>query len=106
MTDTTPLRLSFITDAPDPSTFATGGPDDPPPTSRIQVAKTGRFRHPVYGRFTVNAGTIDSMVRNFAAGRPTDRLPGDLDHAPDRGSGSTQACGWITELHPQDGALF
>ncbi len=104
MPDALPDRLSFITDAPDPSTLAAAAADDVL-SSRIQVAKCGAFKHSRYGRFKVTAQTIDSFTQNFAAGVPTDRLPIDRDHEPDKG-GSTAAQGWITQLHPEKDALF
>lgn len=105
-------QLAFLTDVPDLATFAwpEGGPADvpddaKPPTSRIQVGRTGRFAHPRYGKFAVSKTTFDSFIRNFAAGLPTPELPGDFDHAPETGGGSA-ACGWLKGLHADGDKLF
>lgn len=94
-------RHAFVADVPDLAGFAwpdTGLEDTPAeiaaPTSRIQVAKQGAFKHPRYGRFKVTNATFDSFIQNLAAGVPTDQIAGDFDHEPDLG-GSTAACGWL-----------
>lgn len=107
----TPNRHAFVVDVPDLSTFAfpDGGPEDTgeaaPPTSRIQVAKVGKFAHPRYGKFSVTRDTFDRFIANLAAGITGDRLPMDFDHEPDMG-GSTAACGWITALEADGDQLY
>jgi phage I-like protein len=105
-------RFTFFADAPDVSAFnwPDGAPEDipsevKPPTNRVQVAKVGRFKHPTYGGFAVTRDTFDAFVRNFDAGYPTDRLPVDFDHKPDKG-GPSAACGWISKLEPDGDSLF
>ena len=95
-----PDRFAFFADVPE---LAVGG--DEPPTSRVQIAKIGTFRHPRYGTFTISAHTFDRFIANFEAGLPTDRLPVDFDHEPDMG-GSSRACGWITRLDHDGRGLF
>jgi hypothetical protein len=60
-------RLRFFTDVPDLS--GSSSPRRRPttartsrsrlPTSRVQVAKTGTFKHPRYGKFTITPQTFD-----------------------------------------------
>lgn len=105
--------LAFFTDAPDltAASFPDGAPEDisveehPPPTSRIQVAKLGKFRHPVYGKFAVTDQTFQEFISNFEAGIPTAELPVDFDHAPEY-RGDTRACGWIKKLEADGGELW
>lgn len=105
-------RLRFFSDVPtlEVAAWPDGGPQDVPdeialPTSRVQIAKTGSFRHPHYGKFKVTRDTLDSFVRNFQAHIPTDELAVDFDHLPDYG-GSTEACGWIRGLEADGERLY
>jgi hypothetical protein len=107
-----PDRITFFADAPDLTGFAwpDGLPDDipatsQPPTSRVQVAKLGKFAHPVYGKFAITRDTFDRFISNFQAGIPTDRLPADFDHEPDMG-GPSAACGWVTALEADGSSLY
>lgn len=104
-------RLAFFTDVPDLRTF--DWPADTidavpaeasPPTSRIQLFKTGRFRHPRYGRSVITRDTFDSFVRNFHAVSGGE-VAMDFDHAADY-MGDTRACGWIKALHPEGDELW
>lgn len=106
--------LAFFADLPDltAATFPDGAPEDipndvKPPTSRIQLAKVGKFKHPRYGPFAVTADVFANFVTKFEAGIPliASELPVDFDHEPDLG-GSTRACGWIKALHPEGDKLF
>lgn len=107
MTDT---RFRFIFDAPDFTgmVLPDGAPEDiedAAPTTRVQIAKTGSFVHPIYGRFKVTKDTFDSFIRNFRASVPTDELPVDFDHEPDYG-GSTEANGWIKGIEADGNKLY
>lgn len=105
--------FTFIADVPDLSTFA--WPADTaaeaaacqaePPTSQIQLFKTGKFRHPVHGRCVITEQAYQAMIANFAAGVPTDMLPGDLDHSP-QVTGRTAAVGWIKKLEQRGDQLW
>src|SRR5688572_9172819 len=104
--------LAFFTDAPDLTGFAfpdaTLPQDVPeeakPPTSRIQLFKTGKFRHPIYGKHVITLDTYDAFVRNFNEVSGGE-LPVDFDHAPQY-RGDTRACGWIKQLHPDEDELW
>ncbi|MBN1527969.1 MAG: hypothetical protein JW895_02850 [Thermoleophilaceae bacterium] len=104
MTVSSPDRLAFFNDLPrlTGAAFPDGAPEDIPAeepklTSTIQLGKTGRFRHPRYGDFTVSTSTFEAMVANFEKHVPMKELPVDYDHTPDLG-GPTRACGWIKSI--------
>jgi phage I-like protein len=88
--------LAFVADAPGLV------PETALPTSRVQIARAGSFKHPRYGAFTVDETTFDAFRAHLAA---VTRLPVDFEHAPDKG-GSSEAAGWITALEKEDGKLF
>ncbi|HMJ01571.1 MAG TPA: phage protease [Conexibacter sp.] len=109
----TEATLAFFADAPDFTgySFPDGAPEDisvaeyTPPTSRIQIAKAGKFKHPLYGKFDVTPDTFQSFIDNAAAGIPTSELPVDFDHAPEY-KGDTKACGWIKKLEADGDKLY
>lgn len=111
-TTTDQTRIAFLAKAPDLSGFAwpADAPESvpanaAPPTSRVHIARAGKFSHPRYGRFSVTRDTFDSFIRNLAAGIPTPELPVDIDHAPEMG-GPTAACGWIKGLSTEGTNLY
>lgn len=68
--------------------------------SRVQIAKTGKFKDPRYGKFTISTTDFDRWQANFTklhkeGGRLG--LPVDVDHMPEK-AGDTEAAGWITNL--------
>lgn len=70
-------------------------------TKRVQVAKTGRFWDPRYGRFAITTKEFATWIKNFDAlwSRSADRMgmPVDIDHGPEK-RGDTRAAGWVTQL--------
>lgn len=87
--------VAFLTDAPDTLTLASGTA-----TSRVQIAKTGNFEDPRYGKFAITTKDFDKWEANFASlSKADDRagLPVDLDHSPEK-LGNTEAVGWVTKL--------
>lgn len=88
--------VAFVTDVPETITLAAGKH-----TSWIQLAKTGTFTDPRYGKFTITLKMYDTWERNFAAlsspevGRRG--IPLDFDHMPEK-RGETEAAGWIVKL--------
>lgn len=70
-------------------------------TRRVQVAKTGRFWDPRYGRFAITRDEFAAWIRNFDAlhARTANRMgmPVDIDHGPEK-RGDTRAAGWVTQL--------
>jgi phage I-like protein len=69
-------------------------------TSRVQVAKTGRFWDPRYGKFSITAAEFTKWMDNFqrvhlAEGRMG--MPVDVDHGPEK-RGDTKAAGWVVKL--------
>lgn len=110
------LIRPFVLAAPDPAAWAFPdvatpaeiGDDEPlkPPVSRVALfEKTGKFRHPRSGRFTITRQVFESFRRNFSDGIPTSELAFDFDHAPEY-AGDTRACGWIRALHAEGDALY
>ncbi len=106
-----PTRLAFLADAPDLTALAVGfdkAEDAPvgaePPSSWVQLAKQGKFRHPRFGRFEVTENVYATWQRNFAEVSGGE-LPMDFDHTPERG-GPTGACGWIKALEVRGKELW
>lgn len=89
--------LSFILDTPSED------------TSLVQIAKTGKFKDPRYGVFTITQQHFQKWIDNFnalsspAAGRMG--LPVDVDHGPEK-RGDTEAVGWIKSLAAKGNELW
>lgn len=89
------MDLAFVVDLP--VTLATDGDAA---TSRVQVAKTGTFKDPRYGKFSITSKDFSKWMENFNALSIDDGrlgLPVDVDHSPEK-RGTTEAAGWITKL--------
>lgn len=76
--------------------------------SKVQIAKTGAFKDPRYGAFTITLADFRKWIKNFqdlhrSEGR--EGLPVDVDHRPEK-SGDTEAVGWITELSVKGNELW
>jgi phage I-like protein len=89
------LGIAIINDAP-----VTLSEDGGVHVSRVQIAKTGKFKDPRYGKFTITTADFDRWQDNFtklhkANGRLG--LPIDVDHMPEK-AGDTEAAGWATNL--------
>lgn len=100
---------AFLTDAPTAQFAELAGSaeapaDDAPPTSWVQLAKLGSFKHPRYGPFKVTRETFASFIKNFAAVSGGE-VPMDYDHSPET-SGDTRAAGWIKELDDRGDELW
>lgn len=90
--------LAFLTDVPDVTTLAAGEK-----VSRVQIAKTGKFKDPRYGTFTITTSDFDKWEKNFSELSVADGrlgLPIDVDHSPEK-TGNTEAAGWVTKLDRQ-----
>lgn len=93
-------ELTFIVDAPDAVQLS-----GTTKTSWIQIAKTGSYVDPRYGRFKITLAEFKIWMDNFhllnkAGGRLG--LPIDIDHGPET-KGNTEAAGWLTELEVRNG---
>lgn len=69
-------------------------------TSRIQIAKTGQFQDPRYGKFAITRKDLATWIANFEALHLADGregLPIDIDHGPEK-TGNTEAVGWAKKL--------
>lgn len=87
--------LAFLVDAPDVMTLAAGVA-----TSRVQIAKTGKFKDPRYGNFAITVNDFDRWMQNFSQLSVADGragLPVDVDHGPEK-TGNTEAAGWVIKL--------
>jgi phage I-like protein len=85
-----------IADLPDVALEA----DQDTATSRIQIAKTGQFQDPRYGKFAITRKDLSTWIANFEALHLSDGregLPIDVDHAPEK-FGKTEAAGWAKKL--------
>lgn len=76
--------------------------------SMVQIFRTGVFKHPVYGKFTVTDSDLDSMEANFAAHRPLSptELVVDYEHMSAKGDQIAPAAGWVKGLVRKAGELF
>lgn len=86
--------VSFVIDAP--VTLAEGEST----ISRVQIGKTGKFKDPRYGEFTITRADFAKWMSNFqvlAVDGDRAGLPVDVDHGPEK-TGNTEASGWILAL--------
>lgn len=89
------LDYAVVTDAP--TTLASEGDVA---TSRVQIAKTGKFSDPRYGKFKITLDDFKTWIKNFNAIDRADGRAGiavDVDHNPEKGV-STEAAGWVVAL--------
>jgi phage I-like protein/cation transport regulator ChaB len=77
-------------------------------TSDVQVFRTGVFKHPVYGKFTITEQDLDSMVANFKENRPKPptELVVDYEHMSATGAQVAPAAGWVKDLFKKAGELL
>lgn len=75
----------------------------------FQLAKSGTFFSPVYGKVTISPQDLATMVRNFREVTPKapTELPIDYDHKSDNpeqhAAGEAKAAGWIENLQLRSG---
>lgn len=97
------MPVTVLVDAPEQYTLA-----NDVATSKVQIAKTGRFKDPRYGTFSITLKDFSKWIANFQTlNREGDRegLPVDIDHGPEK-SGNTEAAGWVTALSIKDNELW
>ena len=78
-------------------------------TSIVQVFRTGTFRHPLYGKFTITDDTLRTMATNFKASRPKPptEMVVDYEHMSAVGPPSVSpAAGWVKSLEAHEGKLL
>lgn len=81
--------------------FSEIAPAEGSKTSDVQILKTGRWNHPVYGDFSVTASDLDLFVQNF-----NDKVRGtdlcvDVNHDWEH-----KAVGWFRKVERRGEALF
>lgn len=77
-------------------------------TSQVQIAKTGAFTDPRYGKFTITLRDFSKWIANFnllSKGEGRLGLPVDVDHSPEK-RGDTEAAGWVTSLRIKGSELW
>lgn len=77
-------------------------------TSQVQIAKTGVFRDPRYGKFSITQADFDKWIKNFNTLSKADGrlgIPVDVDHSPEK-QGTTEAAGWVTALSKKGDQLW
>lgn len=87
--------FAFLIDVPESVLLAAGQA-----RSRVQVAKTGKFKDPRYGKFSITPQDFTRWIKNFAELSVVDGragLPIDVDHSPEK-QGTTEAAGWVVSL--------
>ena len=75
--------------------------------SVIQVFRTGIWKHPIYGKFTITDDDLRAMVDNFKKYKklPTE-LVVDFEHMSAVGNQVSPAAGWVKDLEARDGKLL
>lgn len=74
----------------------------------MQVAKTGSFQDPRYGKFKITVKDFASWLKNFNAFALSDGrlgLPVDVDHSPEK-RGDTEAYGWVKALEQRGDEMW
>jgi len=76
--------------------------------SAVQVFRTGTFRHPLYGKFTLTVDDLRVMVANFIAHRPKPptELSVDYEHMSAVGNQIAPAAGWVKDLEQRGNELW
>src|SRR3954464_6650569 len=81
--------------------FLAATPTEPSDTSRVQIAKTGSFVDPRYGKFKITREHFSKWIGNFQTLDSPEKgrmgLPVDVDHSPEK-QGTTEAAGWVKSL--------
>lgn len=93
----------IIADAPDELVLSEGKA-----TSQVQIAKTGTFNDPRYGKFSITLQDFTKWIANFTALNKSEGrlgLPVDVDHSPEK-RGDTEAAGWVTSLSIKGNELW
>lgn len=65
--------------------------------SPIQIMRTGSFKHPQYGDFTITPDDLQEIVKNFADNVRGQQIPIDVNHD------HRAAVGWMSSLSVVDG---
>lgn len=102
--------FAFISEVVLGRQFAAPGqaPADPRfvPGETFQIAKTGTFFSPVYGKVTLTAQDLTTMFQNFKMRTPRapTQLPIDYDHLSDdpKKPEDGKAAGWVEDLEVRD----
>lgn len=71
------------------------------PVSDIQIARTGTWEHPQYGRLEITEQTLQDFVDNFYRRVRGIDIAVDQAHRPEDG-----AAGWIKDLHKRGNELW
>jgi len=91
------------------SSLGTIPPGEGGATSVVQVFRTGTFRHPLYGKFTITDDTLKAMEDNFKASRPKPptEMVVDYEHMSAIGPPAvTPAAGWVKSVEAVEGTLM
>jgi len=83
-------------------------PPDETNESVVQVFRTGKFKHPLYGTFVITDADLDCMEANFKASRPKTptELVVDYEHMSAIGNQIAPAAGWVKGLIRKAGELL
>lgn len=69
--------------------------------SEIQIARVGKWKHPVYGELEITEKTLQDFVDNFNKGTRRVELAVDQSHQPEKG-----AAGWFKKLEKRGKELW
>jgi len=75
--------------------------------TQTQVFRTGTFRHPLYGKFTITDDTLTAMAANFKSCRPKPptEMVVDYEHMSAVGAQVSPAAGWVKAVEARPGEL-
>lgn len=97
------MDLMFVVPTPGDVTL-----NDDVATSEVQLAKTGTFFDPRYGKFKITLAEFRKWIDNFTSLSVADGrlgIPIDVDHSPSK-SGETKAVGWVKSLRVKGDRLM
>lgn len=73
-------------------------------TSQIEIMRTGTWKHPAYGQFSITENDIDDFIRHFNGGVRGVDIAIDLEHGETPHKGAS--AGWIKSLNKQGNSLL
>lgn len=96
----------FLGELPPSVKMSAASPSPLVPGTWFQVAKTGTFYSPVYGKISITPDDLTTMFQNFKTKTPLPptRLPLDYDHLSDEPQKPEdgKAAGWVKDLQIRD----
>lgn len=73
-------------------------------TTQIEIMRTGTWKHPLYGTFTITENDLDDFIRHFDENVRGIDISIDLEHGETERKGAS--AGWFKSLKKQGNSLF